>query len=636
MLFAERVHLLLALMVIGGIHMCANTGSEAALPEGVVGHGVAAPVGKSTWGPSIIALENAAGKRVVFIKLWTGSHTSYLFIDAETGKTEQVAPVAGGWGAYQVLKGSDGMIYDTMGSHMVAINPETRKSRKIGKTPGGMALSFAEAKDGTIFAGIYPTATLVSYDPKAKKYKDWGALNDEEWPQYPRPLAFDDAGWVYCGIAIVKTQVVGLNRATGEKVELIPEDKRQRGKPALHLGTDGKVYASAPGWGWHVLRAGKATPVEKPAAAARVRGDKTFPDGSRWVAADVPNRLLRIVDKGEKQPRDVHFDYRSTGVNIYTIATGPDGKIYGATGIPLRIWQFDPDTGKFWDRGLGGYGGHVNQFALQGDKFFGAIYSHGALIEYDPAQPYDDANMNKSKNPRRVDSAAARKRARDLYGRPSAVLAHPDGRHVLVAGAAARTLTGGGMLIYDRQTSESTVLGRRALIRDQATQALAALPGGDIVGGTTVKASTGGTNKATAATVYRMKLDTHKIVGKWVPEPATTGVRDMLVGKDGLVYGLADPDRFFVLDPDKGEFLYDAPVEGYGVASGYQAPRCMTWGPDGMIYAIFREAVVRIDPKTRKHEAVARPGVRITTGIAILDGRLYFASGPKLYSCALD
>jgi hypothetical protein len=91
-----------------------------------------------------------------------------------------------------------------------------------------------------------------------------------------------------------------------------------------------------------------------------------------------------------------------------------------------------------------------------------------------------------------------------------------------------------------------------------------------------------------------------------------------------------------VLDPGRGVFTHDEAISGYGEASGYQAPRCMTFGPDGNIYALFREAVVCIDPRTLAHRAVARPEARITAGIAILKGRLYFGCGPRLCSCDLD
>jgi hypothetical protein len=136
--------------------------------------------------------------------------------------------------------------------------------------------------------------------------------------------------------------------------------------------------------------------------------------------------------------------------------------------------------------------------------------------------------------------------------------------------------------------------------------------------------------------IYRFNLQTHSVTERWPMVPDTPAIRDMVVTPDGLVYGLAEPDRLFVFDPEKGAFVYDEPVTGYGKVSGFQAPRCMMVGPDGYIYALFREAVVRIEPGSCAHIAIARPEKQITSGIAIYDNRLYFGCESALFSCALD
>lgn len=597
-------------------------------------HGLVAPVGMPTWGPSTIATVDGNGRRIVFVKLWTGRTASYLFIDAETGETEQVYPEGDGWGAYQVLMTPANVIYDTMDNHLVAIDVVSRQVRKLGAIPSGMALGYALAEDGTVYAGVYPTATLVSYNPKTDTFIDHGVLNEEAWPQYPRPLGVDQSGWVYCGISIQEMQVVGHNLATGETRSFIPSGKRQRGNTSGYVGTDGKVYMNADGWGWHEMSNGVAIAIDEPPVEAQSNQPDTFPDGSRYTGADVADRTLHILDAGADEPREVHFDYESSGVNIYTLVAGPDNKVHGATGIPLRIWKFDPDTGEMENRGLGGNRGHINQFVRQGDRFFGAIYSSGEVVEYDPLQPYDGVSMKESVNPRLVHSDEA---ARDLYGRPHAVLAHPDGRHILVGGNAARVILGSGLLIYDAETEEGTILDRTDLIPDQGINTLVALPEGDVLVGTSTKPPTGGVGDVPeTAVVYRLNLERRVITDQWPMQPSTPAVRDMVVMPNGLVYGLAEPNRFFVLDPEKGVFLHDEVVTGYGNVSGWQAPRCMTVGPDDNIYALFSEAIVCLSPKTLAHREIARPEVPVTSGIAIVGGRLYFGSGPRLFSCALN
>jgi len=598
-------------------------------------HGVVAPVGMSTWKPSIIATVDAQGRRSIFTKLWTGNKASYLFIDAETGKTEQVYPEDSGLGAYGVLMTPENVIYDTMGNHLLAIDVPTRKVRPVGSFDGGFSLGgYVRAEDGTVYAGLYPNATLVSWNPTSKTFINHGALNDEAWPQYLRPLVMDSSGWLYGSIGLQEGQVVGFHPPTGTKVVLIPKDKRRRGQPELFRGEDGQVYANAAGWGWHRLSEGIAMPTEHtPPPEARADG-RTFPDGSRITEVNIPDRKLCITDVGEWEPRELRFDYHSAGVAIYTIVAGPDGKIYGSTGIPLRIWSFDPAIGKMWNSGLGGYDGHINQLVRQGDKLYGAVYSGGQLLEYDPHQPFDDADMAVSKNPRQVHRDPA---AIDLYGRPNAVLAHSDGRHILVGGKAARVVRGSGMLIYDTETGEEVMLDRKELLPDHGINAMISLPDGDVLVGTSIHPPTGGSaGTDTTAMLYRFNMATRTIRERWPLQPATPAVYDMVVAADGLVYGLAEPSRFFVFNPASGEFVHQEELSGYGDAAGYMAPRCMSIAPDGNIYAIFQKAVVRIEPGTFRHRAIFNTADKITAGIAIQDGRLYFACGSRLFSCALN
>jgi len=610
--------------------------AHAQLPPGFAEHGIAAPVGMSAWGGTV-ATEDADASRLVFVKLWAGGNSTYLFIDADTGETEQVHPGSGlsGLGAYLVFLSPENKAYDTMGNRLLEIDVPTREVRRVGQIPGGMALSFTMDSAGVIYAGIYPTATLVAYCPKTDKFTDYGQMHEESWPLYLRPLALDDAGWIYGGIAIKAAQVVGFNLATGERRAYIPEDQRQQGAGNVFRGTDGKVYANAPGWGHHALHAGEATPVDKPPVGAdRVTREVThFPDGTRYTKVDVHNRVMYIMDAGAEEPREVRFDYDSPGVGIYSMAAGPDGKIWGATGLPLRIWRFDPQTAQMQNWGLGNHGGHANQMVRQGDRLYGAVYSSGSLIELDPTQPVDDAPIRQSANPRHVHGYEYGFGGNpDMFGRPHAMLAHPDGRHVIMGGNPARAQVGGGLLIYDTETGEQSVLKPDVLVPEQGVNSLAALPDGDLIIGSTTAAATGGSATATTAMLYRMDWPTRLVTHRWPLEPATSAVRDLVVGGDGLVYGLAAGNRFFAFDPETGQLLHDEEVSAYGALTGMQAPRTMGIGPDGGIYVLFRDAIARFEPGTFQHREIGRPGVPISAGIVIHENRLYFASGTRLLS----
>lgn len=608
-----------------------------ALPEGFLDHGIAAPVGRQPFGNNVFASVDGDGRPIVFMKLWAGPHASYLIIDAETGETQQFAPKSGGRGGWPVLFSPENKIYDTLGSDFIEIDLKTRELHRVGRISGSMALGHTIAPDGIVYSGIYPSAVLVSYNPATGEYRNHGKLNEETWAQYLRPLAAGKDGWIYGGLGQKYAQVLAYHPKTGETRALVPENERKAGSGQVYLGSDGKIYGNAPGWGWHAIENGVAKPVEKPASRASQPSGRDFPDGSRLTSIDVANRRLQIRDGASGSTQTVSFSYDSAGVQIYGLVSGPDGKIYGATGIPLRVWRFDPKSGKIDNWGLAAHAGHVNQFTLQNGKLYGAVYSSGSLIEYDPAKPFDDRDIRASKNPKHLHGFTYGHGGKpDMFGRPYVIFSHPDGKHVILGGNPSRVLAGGGLLIYNIETGEEIALKPENLVKNQGVMTIGALENGDLIVGSTTAAATAGESAAKAAEIYRIDWKTKEVVQRWKPAPTVGSIRDLLVGENGLVYIQATGGRFLVLDPKNDRFIYDEVLTKYGPQTGGQAPRIMAFGPDGKIYILFRNAIAAFDPRTLTHSEVARPGVTISAGIAIEDGRIYFSSGSRLLSWKLD
>ena len=109
--------------------------------------------------------------------------------------------------------------------------------------------------------------------------------------------------------------------------------------------------------------------------------------------------------------------------------------------------------------------------------------------------------------------------------------------------------------------------------------------------------------------------------------PGINAIRDLVVTPDVLVYGLADGPTFFVFDPKTRKLLHKESMTKYGPLTGGQAPRIMLIGPNGQIYALFRKAIVRINPETFAHEKIAEPPVNIQVGIALIGKHLFFSNG---------
>jgi hypothetical protein len=610
--------------------------------DGFSNHGIVAPVGMGGWSGAMPALD-AEGRRLIVIKLWAGigkQKTYYLLVDAETGESTQFDPQGSDAGAFHNFLSPDNKLYDTLDDELIEFDVATRKLERVGPVPPQITMSFTMDDNGILYLGMYPNGELLSFNIATRELLNYGPLAEESWNQYPQ-LAADETGWIYAAIQHQRGNIVAFNPQTLEKRQLYPEEKRgySDGREAWRA-TDGRVYSRlGKGESWYRLYDGLAEEmsgqpeVDRKAHTTTVGHFGHWPDGSRFSAVSVPNRTASVLDVGATEPREISFDYSNAGVRIYSMVAGPDHRIYGATGIPLRVFRFDPETEQVDNWGLGGNGGHVNQWVRQGDKLYGAVYSSGSLLEYDPSQPFEDAPIGEGANPKLLYGPPE---VRNIYGRPFTVLAHPDGEHILVGGNPARGLVGGGLLIYHLPTGNPAVLGREDLIDDQGIAAITPIPNGDLVVGTTTRPATGGTGTAEQAVLYRIDWNTRKIVATWTPVPGLESITDLITGPDNLVYGLAPPNHFFVVNPETGETLHTEEIASYGNTTGMQAPRTMALGPDGGIYVLFREAIARIEPGTFTHEEIARPGEPITAGIVIENGRIYFASDARLCSFSIE
>jgi sugar lactone lactonase YvrE len=609
--------------------------SLAAAAEGFVDHGVAAPASRSRGAAATV---DGEGNRVVLI--WLADHRScrsLLIVDATTGEAEQLeVPVERADSPFSVLLSSDNKWYSLFGSRVFQFDPATRQFTFVGDTPYGMAMGTCEDTDGVIWFGLYPNADLVSFDPKTEELTNYGPMNKENWPQYPSYMARDSEGWVYMGIGSTRTQVVAFNPETKEIKPLIPEDKRAQGAGALvYMGADGLVYTSVKDWGKYSVSGGVVTPCEGelgPRLPMKTGSQESvfrgFPDGSQLVKLDVPERQMTIQD-ADGTKRDLQFEYESDGSGILSVQAGPDGAIYGSTGHPLRVYRYDPATGQLTDHGLGDHNGHLNAMAVQRDRLYGAMYGHGVLFEYDVRKPWADTDKD-NPNPRELA------RSQPDINRPHALLAHPDGRHVIMGGTPGYGLTGGGLHIFDLEEGQGTVIPHTDLVPNQGTNCLVALPDGNLLGGTTTMPGTGGEQLATEAELFIFDWAQRKVVWREVVLPERARFMDLIVAPNGLVYGIAVDSTFFVFDPATRQVFHQESLkELYGHVAGSQAPRVMALGDDGNIYVVFVNCIVRLNPETYAHEKVGDLPVSAGAGVALVKGRLYFATNSHLCSYGL-
>ncbi len=615
-----------------------STAQTEDLGNGFQYHGIATPVSNHR---GIVATVDGKGKPIVLA--WLFDHRggyALLLVDAETGKSEEF-PVPfppGGDCPYASILSSQNRYYTHFNSYFVEFDPVKRAFTFWKQTKPQMAMSMTEDDSGRIWSVTYPKSGVVCYDPKKKELRDYGHVYAQNWNQYPRAVATDQEGWLYFGVGSTACQILAFSPEKGEATPLIPEKQREHGYPFLYRDEDGRVYGQAVRDekrkdNWFLLFQGKATPIappEKPNPKIYITGSQSlfhrdFPDGKHLREFDLIERRMVVEDPATGKTSTFRFNYTSEGAHVMGLAVAPDNTICGGTAFPMRFFRYDPARDEWTNRSC--YG-QWNTVARQGERFFVGGYTGGFLLEWDPAKPWVNTEKdNPSSNPLFLAESTP------TINRPHELLAHPDGKLVVLAGTPDYGFTGGGLLFWDRESRKSFLLTDKDLLPDQSTFSLVALPHGKLLGGSTTSPGTGGEKKAKEAELYILDLKTKKIEWHEAMFPGVQEYTDLCLAPDGLVYGFADRTRFFAFDPQKRRVIHELLTgPAYGMTAYQQGPRVFVRGEKDEIYILFLKGIARVEPKTHAIQMVAESPVPIQYGGDYLNGRIYFASGPKIYS----
>ncbi len=605
------------------------------LGNGFRHHGVATPVSNHR---GIVATVDGQGRDVVLI--WLFDHRggyALLQVDAETGKSREFAVPfpPGGDCPYASILSSRNKYYTHFNNYFAEFDPEKQAFTFHHVTTPQMAMGMTEDDKGVIWSITYPQSGVVSFDPQTRQFKDYGHVHKENWAQYQRHIAADDAGWVYFGIGSTASHIIGFDPSTAQAKPMIPEAERTRGAGEVYRDVNGKVYGY-PGGGkdnWYEFHKGQTRKIgPRPTIHPKkiITGHQglfhtAFPDGKKLIECDTVERIMRVEDPKTRQVKKLTFDYRSEGAHVMGLAVAPNGTICGGTAFPMRFFSYDPRTDTWINRD--GYN-QWNTVARQGDRFFAGSYGHGVLLEWDPARDWVAIRPDDPKsNPLFLTQC------HPTINRPHKLLAHPDGKTLVLAGTPGYGYTGGGLLFWDRSTKQRALVEHTAILPEHSTMSLIALPEGKLVGGSTTAPGTGGEKKARQAELYIMDMATKKIEWHEPVFPGVQGYSDLCQGPRGLVYGVADHHLFFAFDPAGRKIVYQHDTAAdLGSTNSQQGPRIFVRDPKDTVYMLFVKGVARIEPDTFKITLLAKSPVNIGPGGDYLDGRIYFASGSHVYS----
>jgi len=116
-----------------------------------------------------------------------------------------------------------------------------------------------------------------------------------------------------------------------------------------------------------------------------------------------------------------------------------------------------------------------------------------------------------------------------------------------------------------------------------------------------------------------------------VPVSEAKTILSLAATEDGILYGITDNEKGFVLDVDKRvvKKVFDL---------GFKDPLevSLQGGLEGRLYGLAQEAIFAIDPRNNDEVSlIARPPVSIESGMAILGRKIYFGSGANLWEFEL-
>jgi len=609
------------------------------LGNGFIDHGVATPISNHR---GIVATVDVDGRDVALV--WLFDHRggyALLMVDADTGESREF-PVpfpTGGDCPYSSILSSRNRFYSQYNGYFVEFDTVQAQFTFCRQTFPQMAMGMTEDDRGRIWSVTYPNSGVVCFDPETREFRDYGSVHQENWQQYQRYLAADDAGWVYFALGNTASQIIMLDPESGAATPVLPEAERVTGPAYLYRDLNGKVYGQAlegAEGGWYELYRGQATKVgtlERKQSKPIITSSQglfhdRFPDGCILKRCDLTDRVIAVEDPATGAVREHAFDYSTDGAHLMGLAAAPDGTICGGTAFPMRFFSLDPRTGEWSNRPA--YL-QFNTVARQGDRFFFGGYIKGFLLEWDPSQPWvDTVKGDPAGNPRWLIECDP-----DIY-RPHKLLAHPDGKTLVLAGTPGYGYTGGGLLFWDRETGSGTLVKHTEILPEHSTMSLVALPGGKLLGGSTTDPGTGGERKAKEAELYIMDMASKRVEWREVIIPGVQGYIDLCLGPNGIVYGIADGVRFFAFDPAERRLLHLEDTEKRFGPTGYQqGHRKLVLGPDGALYVLFLHAITRVDYATHQLTKLVEPPIDVYYGGDILNGRLYFASTSHLYSWGL-
>lgn len=574
-------------------------------------------------------------ERIYFNFRQDGGKLFLVAVDPVTNKSEQFRSPAG-TGAWGFIVGPGNKIYlgthegpDPQDSGQILVfdprHPELQ-IQIVGRPSETETYlwQFAIGQDGKLYAGTFPKAKLVSYDPATGAMQDLGVMDETQ--QYTRNICVGRDGKIYLGIGYGRANVVVYDPETGKHKSILPDEftgDPQQTTASVSKGVDGEVYVSAIRM---VDQEGKKAPasitlrveneklveVSSPPAMTDFRALK---DGRRVLNEHMDGKYDLVSPDGTVEHRT--FTYQGDGAGLFIVANGPLGRIYGGTFMPNELFWFDPATGEMQNPGNPTeVGGEMYSLIDHHGIVYLCAYPGSFLSKWDPAKPWN-YGRGPENNPQGFGTLGPG------HLRPRAMVHGPQD-FIYIGSYPEYGMHGGSLGVWD-PVQDKLIENYHPLIPDQSITALAYDGNtGLLYGGTSTQGGGGTTPKAKEAVFFVFDPAQKKLVSVRAPVPDAAYIR-ALCQSGRKLFGIANGAMLFVYDLDKKDIVHTADL---GVGSVLDC----SLGPwkDGRLYGVASKSIFRLDPDTFNVEVLAEYPRTIRCGFAIDDKGIYFGERAEL------
>lgn len=547
------------------------------------------------------------------------SGLDFVSTDLKSGESHvAINPNVSETAAWGMVTGPDRKIYlgTQPNAHLFQYDPKNSRLLDLGRPSSTEQYIWAltVGSDKLIYGVTYPNCKLVRFNPKSSKMEDLGRMDSSQ--QYGRHIAASSDGFIYIGIGSESADIVAYHIESGRHKLIVPKKAKSAGFGDVFVGVDGLVYGSIGKLDFQ-LSGWDAIPMlhaKKPA-----RKSTMYVSDGNLVKVDNNNHLAVSSPSG-KILKSQPIKYKGKELDVFRLALGPDGSLYGSTVLPCNLIKLEVAGGKITDLGVLGRGELYSLLSYK-DKLLMAGYSTIApLMMYSPVGSPDANSLPMSKI-QQINFAD-----QNLGWRPKAMVLGPDD-NIYVGALPGYGLLGGTLTQW--KPSTGTVMNFSNVIDEESIVSLAVV-NGLIVGGTTIQGGSGSKSSKSEAKLFLWNPKTQKKVFEVVPVPGHKTINNLIAAPNGKVFGIADGRMLFSFDPlNKRIETRPIPVLNYLYNS-------VGIGPDNMIWGIASKGIFTINTDTLKVKLEAQSPAPITGGFAMGNGNIYYASGATVYRYTLQ